>query len=271
MHESPTKYKERTRHSTDFVSDPSVSEPPFALLDNVRVVLSRTSHPGNIGSAARAMKTMGLSALSLVSPAIFPNSQADALASGATDVLEAARVHDSLDAALSDVTLAFGLSARRRDIVAEVLSPAEAAAQLLAAARQGPVALVFGNEASGLSNEELQRCHALVTIPANPAYSSLNLAQAVQLLCWELRRALQDKVDWETVFDAAPLADVERFYAHLEATLADLEFLNPGSPGKLMEKMRRLFSRTRLSREEVNILRGILTSAQEKAGIRRPR
>jgi len=245
-----------------------VSAPPFALLDQVRVVLARTSHPGNIGSAARAMKTMGLSRLSLVTPAIFPNSQADAMASGATDLLASARVHESLDDALSDVTLAFGLSARRRDIVAEVLSPAEAAEQLLAAAQRGPVALVFGNEASGLTNEELQRCHALVTIPANPAYSSLNLAQAVQLLCWELRRAIQGKVDWADAFDAAPLADVERFYVHLETTLAELEFLNPGSPGKLMEKMRRLFSRARLSREEVNILRGILTAAQEKAGTR---
>jgi TrmH family RNA methyltransferase len=240
------------------------------LLDNVRVVLARTSHPGNIGAAARAMKTMGLTKLYLVDPAIFPNSQADAMASGATDVLEAATVCATLDDALADVSLAFGLSARRRDIVAEVLSPAEAASQLLAVAQTGPVALVFGNEASGLTNEELQRCHALVTIPANPGYSSLNLAAAVQLLSWEVRRALQDKVEWADVpFDAAPLADVERFYGHLETTLAELEFLNPGSPGKLMEKLRCLFSRARLSREEVNILRGVLTAAQEKAGTRK--
>lgn len=246
-----------------------MTAPTLDLLDRISVVLSRTSHPGNIGAAARAMKTMGLSRLVLVDPAIFPNSQADAMASGATDLLEAATVCETLDTALAGMTLAFGLSARRRDIVAEVLSPAEAAAQMLAAAQNGPVALVFGNEASGLTNEELQRCHALVTIPANPAYSSLNLAQAVQLLSWELRRAVQGRVEWaEPVFDAAPLDDVERFYGHLETTLADLEFLNPGSPGKLMEKMRRLFSRARLSKDEINILRGVLTAAQEKAGTR---
>ena len=267
---SPTNTKNEPRILPSFEPSPRVTVPSFELLDRVSVVLTRTSHPGNIGAAARAMKTMGLARLQLVEPAIFPNSQADAMASGATDLLETAQVHATLDEALAGTTLAFGLSARRRDIVAEVLSPAEAAQRLLAAAQAGPVALVFGNEASGLSNEELQRCHALVTIPANPAYSSLNLAQAVQLLCWELRRAIQDKVEWaDAPFDAAPLGDVERFYAHLETTLADLEFLNPGSPGKLMEKMRRLFSRTRLSKEEINILRGVLTAAQEKAGTRK--
>lgn len=248
------------------IRSPTMSTADFSLLGAVRIVLVRTSHPGNIGASARAMKTMGLSELALVDPARFPDPQAEAMASGATDVLAKATCHASLDDALGEATLALGLSARRRDLVAELLSPAEAAAAALAAARHGKVALVFGNEATGLTNAELSRCHALVTIPANPAYSSLNLAQAVQVMCWELRRALQSQVEWPpTLTDLAPLAEVERFYAHLETTLTELEFLNPGSPGRLMDKMRRLFSRTRLTREEVNILRGILAAAQNKA------
>ncbi len=234
------------------------------LLSNIRIVLARTSHPGNIGAAARAMKTMGLSQLVLVEPAIFPNSQADAMASGATDLLAQARVCATLEEALADTTLALGVSARRRDIVAEVLMPAEASARLLAEVQAGPVALVFGNETSGLSNEELSLCQGLVTIAANPEYSSLNLAAAVQVLCYEIRQAWLGQASWpQPEFEAASLDEVERFYNHLETALSDLEFLNPGSPGKLMLKMRRLFSRTRLAREEVNILRGILTAAQE--------
>lgn len=234
------------------------------LLDNIRVVLARTSHPGNIGAAARAMKTMGLSQLVLVEPAIFPNSQADAMASGATDVLASARVCATLAEALADTTLALGVSARRRDIVAEVLMPPEAATRLLVEAQSAPVALVFGNESSGLSNEELGLCQGLVTIAANPDYSSLNLAAAVQVLSYEVRRTWLNQSNWPAMeLDAASGDEIEKFYAHLETALADLAFLNPGSPGKLMLKLRRLFSRTRLAKEEVNILRGILTAAQE--------
>ena len=234
------------------------------LLANVRIVLARTSHPGNIGAAARAMKTMGLSQLWLVDPAVFPNSQAEAMASGATDVLAQARVCGSLAEALAGTRLALGLSARRRDLVAEVLTPGEAASRALIEAQAAPVALVFGNEANGLSGEELALCQALVTIPANPEYSSLNLAAAVQVLAYELRQAWLDRAAWpQPEFDAAPLEEIERFYGHLEKALADLEFLNPGSPGRLMLKLRRLFSRTRLAREEVNILRGVLAAAQE--------
>jgi len=233
-------------------------------LDAIRIVLTRTSHPGNIGAAARAMKTMGLSQLVLVQPAIFPNSQAEAMASGAVDILEQARVCATLEEALADTRLAFGLSARRRDLVAEVLMPAEAVRRALVEAQVAPVALVFGNEANGLSNEELALCQTLVTIPANPDYSSLNLAAAVQVLCYELRAAWLDQPAWpQPALDAASGDELEKFYAHLETALAELEFLNPGSPGKLMLKMRRLFSRTRLAKEEVNILRGILTAAQE--------
>lgn len=241
-----------------------MTQPNPQLLANIRIVLARTSHPGNIGAAARAMKTMGLSDLVLVAPAVFPNSQADAMASGATDVLERARVCATLSEALADTRLALGLSARRRDIVAEVLTPPEAVTRLLAEAQAGPVAMVFGNEANGLTNEELNLCQGLVTIPANPDYSSLNLAAAVQVLCYEVRQAWLGHASWpQPELDAAPGEDVEKFYSHLETALAELEFLNPGSPGKLMMKLRRLFSRTRLAKEEVNILRGILTAAQE--------
>ena len=234
------------------------------LLARIRIVLARTSHPGNIGAAARAMKTMGLSDLVLVEPAVFPNSQADAMAAGSTDLLAAARVCATLAEALADTTLALGVSARRRDIVSEVLTPPEAAVRLLAEAQAGPVALVFGNETSGLSNEELSLCQGLVTIAANPDYSSLNLAAAVQVLSYELRQAWLGHATWpQPEMDAASSDEVEKFYAHMETALAELEFLNPGSPGKLMLKLRRLFARTRLAKEEVNILRGILTAAQE--------
>jgi len=241
------------------------------LLANIRIVLTRTSHPGNIGAAARAMKTMGLSQLVLVDPAVFPNSQAEAMASGATDVLAQARVCSTLAEALAGATLALGVSARRRDIMAEVLTPPQCAARLLGEAQQAPVALVFGNETSGLSNEELSLCQGLVSIPANPDYSSLNLAAAVQVLAYEIRQAWLGRTAWpQPEIDAAPSEDVERFYRHLESTLAELEFLNPGSPGKLMLKLRRLFSRTRLAREEVNILRGILTAVHEAQASRNP-
>ncbi len=234
------------------------------LLANIRIVLTRTSHPGNIGAAARAMKTMGLAQLVLVDPAIFPNSQADAMASGATDLLAQARVCATLAEALADTTLALGVSARRRDIVAEVLTPSEASVRLLGEAQTGPVALVFGNETSGLSNEELSLCQGLVTIAANPDYSSLNLAAAVQVLSYEIRQTWLGRASWpQPDIDAATGDETEKFYGHLETALAELDFLNPGSPGKLMLKLRRLFARTRLAKEEVNILRGILTAAQE--------
>jgi TrmH family RNA methyltransferase len=262
MHGVWLKFKERAAILLDDVYLMTPADPK--LLANIRVVLTRTSHPGNIGAAARAMKTMGLSQLFLVDPTIFPNSQAEAMASGAADLLTQANICATLEDALAEATLALGVSARRRDIVAEVLTPPEAAVRLLTEAQVGPVALVFGNETSGLSNEELSLCQGLVTIPANPDYSSLNLAAAVQVLSYEIRQGWLHQASWpQPAFDAAKLGDVERFYGHMEAALAELEFLNPGSPGKLMLKLRRLFARTRLAQEEVNILRGILTAAQE--------
>ena len=249
-----------------------MAQPNPKLLDSIRIVLSRTSHPGNIGAAARAMKTMGLSQLYLVEPNVFPNSQAEAMASGASDVLANAVVCDTLTQALTGTVLALGVSARRRDIMAEVLTPTEAATRLLSEAQIAPVALVFGNETSGLSNDELGLCQGLVTIAANPDYSSLNLAAAVQVVCYEVRQSWLNHPAWpQPEIDAATMDEIERFYAHLETTLAELAFLNPGSPGKLMLKMRRLFSRTRLAKEEVNILRGILTATSEAAHRSAPR
>jgi TrmH family RNA methyltransferase len=238
------------------------------LLNRIRIVLVRTSHPGNIGAAARAMKTMGLSRFYLVAPESFPHEQATAMASGATDMLEGAIVCATLAEALAGTTLAVGASARRREIVAEVLTPAEAAPRLLhEAAGNSNVALVFGNETFGLSNDELGCCQCLMSIPANPDYSSLNLAAAVQVAAYELRLQAMDETAWSPPdIDAADLADVERFYVELEKTLIGIGFLDPESPKRLMPKLRRLFARTRLATEELNILRGFLVAVNEKAG-----
>lgn len=241
---------------------------PSELLNRIRIVLAGTSHPGNIGAAARAMKTMGLSELYLVAPERFPDEQATAMASGAADVLEKAVVCAALEEALAGTTLAVGASSRRREIVAEVLTPAEAVAGLLQEAAAGhKVALVFGNETFGLSNEELGCCQWLMAIPANPQYSSLNLAAAVQVAAYELRVQALDETAWSPPeIDGADLADVERFYAELEKTLAGIGFLDPASPKRLMPKLRRLFARTRLAKEELNILRGFLAAVNDKAG-----
>ena len=236
------------------------------LLANIRIVLCRPSHPGNIGSAARAMKTMGLSSLYLVSPRVFPHDEAVALASGAVDVLEGAVVCTTLEQALQGCVLAIGSSTRQRDLQAALWTPEQAASEALAHVHKGGVALVFGNESFGLSKEELAACQALMTIPANAEYSSLNLAAAVQVMTYVLRReALQEK-HMQPELDVADLAEVERFYAHLEHTLIEIGFLNPASPKRLMPKLRRLFSRTRLQREEINILRGMLSAMEKQRG-----
>lgn len=234
-------------------------------LANIRVVLSHTSHPGNIGSAARAMKTMGLSRLALVQPRHFPHPEADALSAGAVDVLRAARVHPSLDDALAGCVLAVGLTRRQRGLSHEPLDARAAAARLIATARNQPVALVFGNETSGLSNEELGKCQMLVTFPANPDYPSLNLAAAVQVMAYELRlAALGEAQTGAERRELAPLEDVEFFFARLEETLIDIHFLDPAHPKKLMPRLRRLFSRTQLEKEELSILMGILKQVNLK-------
>ncbi|MBL8472984.1 MAG: RNA methyltransferase [Rhodocyclaceae bacterium] len=230
-------------------------------LQRIRIVLAQAQHPGNIGAAARAMKTMGLSRLYLVNPREFPHPQATAMASGADDVLAAARLCASLPEALSDTVLAAALTARPRELAVPMRWAREAAAELVAAAGSGEVALVFGNETSGLSNDELALCHLPVSIPANPAYSSLNLAAAVQVLCYELQLAAQAPGAAPAIeFEAAHHEDVERLLAHFESAMVGSGFLDPARPRRLMPRLRRLFARARLEREEVNILRGMLAA-----------
>lgn len=233
----------------------------------VRIVLIRTTHPGNIGAAARAMKTMGLRELVLVAPREFPHEEAAARASGADDLLTAARVCATLDEALAGCGLVMGTSARLRSVAWPQLEPREAAAVLLESARECPVALLFGTEKSGLSNEELDRCQVLVNIPANPVYSSLNLGMAVQLLVYELRLAWLGEARAPAERDVPPARaeDLERFYAHLQQVLINSDFLDPAQPRQLMRRLRRLYARARPDEQELNILRGIL-SAVDPAG-----
>ncbi|WP_333842611.1 RNA methyltransferase [Pelomicrobium sp.] len=234
-------------------------------LQRVRVVLVGTSHPGNIGAAARAMKTMGLTALYLVRPRRFPDPEATAMAAAAADVLEEARQWDSLDEALAGTVLAAGLTARHRELAPQPLTPREAAPELLDAAQAGPVAVVFGNEANGLTREELQRCRMLVHIPGNPLYNSLNLAAAVQVMCYELRMALPQAGSGRAhLREMARHEDMEHFYAHLERTLVAVGFLAPQRSQRSMRRLRRIFDRARLEREEVNLLRGILKAVDRQ-------
>jgi tRNA/rRNA methyltransferase len=237
---------------------------PAAALDNVRIVLCHTSHPGNIGGAARAMKTMGLTRLHLVNPKRFPSDDASAMAAHASDLLEVASVHAELDPALMGTVFAVACTARTRDLSHAMLTAREAAARLVQEAARGPVALVFGPEKYGLTVEEVSRCSVIAMVPANPDYSSLNLAAAVQIFAYEVRQAAfaTDSYPQET-FEPAPYEDVERLFGHLEQTLYDIDFLNPKSPKRLMQRLRRLFQRARLEREEVNILRGILAAMQK--------
>ena len=229
------------------------------MLDNIRVVLSHTTHPGNIGAAARAMKTMGLSRLYLVNPRYFPDPQAVAMAAGACDLLSDAIVCSSLDEALHGVVFTVALTARRRDISMQVKSPREAMPLLLQQAVTQPVALLFGTEMSGLSNEEMGRAQLLVNIAANPEFSSLNLAAAVQVIGYELSQALPCAAPDMPVISCAPHQQVEGFYAHLEKTLQEIGFFTTQNPARLMQRLRRLFARARLEQEEINILRGILS------------
>ena len=243
-----------------------------AALARVRIVLLATSHPGNLGAAARAMMTMGLARLVLVAPRRFPDPEADARASGATDVLRGARVVGTLDEALAGSALTVGLSARPREFAGRVLPVREAAREAMAVAHDADVAFVFGTEMSGLSNDELARCGAVATIPANPAYSSLNLAAAVQVAAYELRVAALGSEVWRAPrFPAATHDEIEGLYAHATHTLAAMRFLDPRMPRRLLPRLRRLFARAGFEREEVNILRGILARIDELIdGRRRP-
>lgn len=231
------------------------------MLDKVKIVLVNTSHTGNIGSAARAMKTMGLSELILVDPVSPPDGKASALAAGAGDVLANAKTFDSLQEAIADCGLVIGTSARSRTLSWPMLGPRECGEKIISEVEQYPVALVFGRENSGLTNEELQQCHFHVCIDANPEYSSLNLAAAVQTLCYEIRMAFLSLDARPAQQSEYPLSeDLERFYTHLESTLQKTNFIIPNHPGIVMTKLRRMFNRARPESQELNILRGILTS-----------
>lgn len=225
----------------------------------MRIVLVRTSLAANIGAAARAMLTMGIGRLVLVAPFRFPHADATALAAGATEVLERAHVVPTLDEALSGVSLSIGLSARPRRFAGRVLPLRTAAAEAVGVASEAEAALVFGTEMSGLTNDELARCSIVATIAANPRYSSLNLAAAVQLVAWELRMAAEGGEVWSAPrFAPATHDDLQSLYAHATRTLTALAFFDPQRPRRLLPRLRRLFARAHLEREEVNILRGIL-------------
>jgi tRNA/rRNA methyltransferase len=239
---------------------------PAASLDRIRIVLSHPSHPGNIGAAARAMKTMGLSSLYLVRPRYFPDAQADAMAVGATDLLASVRVVDSLAEALAGTISATALTARRRELATEPLWARQAASELVVATGDGDVAVVFGNETAGLSNEELAMCRRWALIPTSADFRSLNLAQAVQVVAYELRLAALDPGLPPAVTDAGEPAsheEVEALVAHLERAAVGSGFLDPAQPKRLMPRMRRLFWRARIEKEEVNILRGMLASFEK--------
>lgn len=252
------------------------------MLKNVRVVLVNTSHPGNIGGAARAMKNMGLSELVLVDPERFPDPDAVSRASGADDVLANARIVATLEEAIADCSLVLGTSARDRRIPWPVLDPRESADKVLDQLEQLPdaqIALVFGREDSGLTTDELQRCQYHVHIPSMPDFSSLNLAAAVQVLAYELRmQGLQRegaptkmrKVETTAVFNEIPATagELEQFYQHLEQVLVEIGFHDPQKPRQLMPRLRRLYGRVHLNRMEMNILRGILTETQKAVGVK---
>ncbi len=234
------------------------------MLNNIRIVLIETSHPGNIGSVARAMKTMGLKHLYLINPHLFPHQKANEMASSAGDILENAIVVNSLDEALKDCHLVVGTSTRSRTIPWPMLQPRELAEKVRSESTSMQTAILFGREQSGLTNEELHRCHFHVQIPANPEYSSLNIAAAVQVIAYELRLAsLLESTPIEWDYQLAASQELEGLYAHMEKVLIDLEFLNPKAPRQLMTRLRRLFNRARPDVMEINILRGILTSIEK--------
>lgn len=257
-------------------------EGPDAFQDKIRIVLVETSHSGNIGAVARAMKNMKLANLWLVNPNSFPDEASYARAAGASDILDRAQVVQTLDEALEECVMVLGTSARGRKIPWPVVPPPEAATIAAENSQAGQVALVFGRENHGLSNDELHRCHYHIHIPSNPDYSSLNLAMAVQIMCYELRmlhlRSLDGgegspclesmTVPGDAGWDVPPakVGDVEGFFGHLEQTLHDVDFHRRDNPRQLMSRLRRLFQRAKLDQMEINILRGVLSAVQKATG-----
>ncbi len=240
----------------------------FNPLHNARVVLVHTSHPGNIGAVARAMKNMGLKQLYLVQPKLFPHERAGWRAASAGDILDNAVVVDTLEAAVADCGLVVGTSARGRRIPWPLVNPRVCAERVYPELSEHPVALVFGREDRGLTNEELQVCNLHVNIPASEDYTSLNLGMAVQVITYELRMAqlsgtlsTDDMQEWDTKL--AKSVDIERLFVHLEETLIEMQFLKPSAPKQLMTRLRRLFNRTRMDDLEVQMMRGILSSSQQ--------
>jgi TrmH family RNA methyltransferase len=250
--------------------------------DQLRIVLVGTSHPGNIGAAARAMQTMGVDALHLVAPECDPWApEAQARSAGAERVMSKMIVHDTLEAAIGDCHLVYGSTARRRSVALEEFSPRDAAPRLISAARSRPVALLFGRERTGLENDELQRCHAAIHIPTDPDFGSLNLAAAVQVLAYELRLAAldssaptaptndvgtaQNQPADPSLEHPATLADMERFFEHLQQALVDIDFHKGRHSTTVMHRLRRLFLRSAMDTREVRILRGILAESQRMA------
>ncbi|GJL73293.1 MAG: tRNA (cytidine/uridine-2'-O-)-methyltransferase TrmJ [Nitrosomonas sp.] len=233
----------------------------YRPLDNVRIVLSHTSHPGNIGAAARALKTMGLSSLYLINPRSFPDKEAEARAANAKDILDNVRVCANINDALDGTALAAAISARPRGLSHDVYDSRQGAQEIIGYARENPVALVFGAESSGLTTMEVGKCHITIHIPADPDYSSLNLASAVQVMSYELRMALPEiEQHAQQSSNLASFNDVELFFRHLEQVMIASKFLNPEKPKRLMQRVRRLFSRARLEKGEVKFLRGFLSA-----------
>ena len=243
------------------------------MSENIRIVLVETSHTGNMGSAARAMKTMGLSNLYLVNPQVQPDSHSIALSAGASDVIGNAKIVSSLDEAIAGCELVIGTSARSRTLPWPMVEPRECGEKSVKAALAAPVAIIFGRERVGLTNDELQKCNYHLYIPTNPEYGSLNLAMAVQLVSYEIRMAFlasqnesqpahneeEDEVHYP------PADDMERFYTHLESVLNESGFIRKAHPGQIMNRLRRLFTRAHPEAQELNILRGILTSVEKWA------
>jgi len=244
-----------------------------SIADRIRFVLVRTSHPGNIGASARAIRTMGYARLSLVAPHAFPHLEATALAAGADDVLEKACIASDLPTAIADCRLVLGATVRRRDVPMEELDPRAAAARVLQTAREGgEVALVFGNERTGLENDEIKLCHAAIVIPSDPAFSSLNLAQAAQVLAYEVRVAeLAGAMPMpaQKTDPPASSAEFEAFFDHLARTLDAIDFHKGRSPETVLLRLRRLYLRTHLDERELRILHGILTDTERMARLLR--
>jgi len=238
-------------------------------LDNIRFVLVGTTHPGNIGAAARAMKTMGLSKLHLVEPLHYPSAEATARASGADDVLANAVVHDDLPSAIAGCHQVYGMSARLRHLPVPVVDPRQAVQQIQSYQGDTQVAILFGREHSGLSNDELDRCQQLINIPANVDYSSLNLAAAVQVFAYELKMSFNPEINSGRIGEdreAIDAKDLEHLYHHFEQSLTAIGFLDPNNPKNLIRRLRRLFNRADLDRNELQILHGILRAAEKSKG-----